>query len=117
MTEERRKHQRYPFNAIALIQEKSGSAGEPVPTLTENISLNGIEFHSYIDIEEGTAVRVELKFTDSEGLPLTDVVEGRIVWRSYRGNYSAMGCSFEKELSRDHNPVLYDYFKKVSKTG
>lgn len=115
MTEERRKHQRYPFNAIAVVQEKTGSAGKTIPTLTQNISLSGIEFHSYIDIEEGTHVRVELKFTDNKGFSVTDVIEGRIVWQSYRGNFSAMGLSFDEQLSPDHNPVLYEYFRNVSK--
>lgn len=116
MTQERRKHERYPFNAIALVREKTGGSDEAIPTLTENISLNGIEFHSHINIEEGTRVEVELKFTNRDGIPTSDIIEGTIVWHSYRGNYSAMGLSFNKALSSEDNPALYDYFRYVSKT-
>jgi len=116
MTQDRRRYKRYQFHAVALIKPKTGGDSTPVPTLTENISLSGIEFHSYVDIEENTPVQVEIRFTDPQGNPASVTVDGKIVWVSYRGDHSAMGVEFDKELSAENHPVLYRYYERSSET-
>jgi hypothetical protein len=96
---ERRRAQRFDFQLPVLVRWKQGSEMHEVPTVSENLSSNGIYFSLAEGIKKGTSV--ELMMTLPHRLTLAGPLSVRCFGRVQRceqtkGINQGMATTFEK---------------------
>lgn len=113
MPKNRRKYRRYPIFATALIKIKNKKDAAPVESLVSNISQSGLGIYSYVSVDKGTPVSIEITFIAIKGFEQTDTIEGKIVHLSKLGKLYYMGIAFDEELNPVAQPFLYNHFWKI----
>jgi hypothetical protein len=48
-----------------------------------------------------------------KGIREKDVIEGKIAWTARQEYHYYIGIAFDKEISRERNPKLYEHFVRV----
>jgi hypothetical protein len=117
-----RQHLRYPISATALIRIKDKGEISPLETVLAiaNISKSGLGLYSYSPLSEGSSVSMDITFKSPGGFTRSDAVEGRVIWSSefgkigQKGGLYFIGISFDRELSPEGQPFLYEYLRTMA---
>lgn len=117
MPKNRRKYRRYPIFATALIKIKNKKDAVPFESMAANISQSGLGIYSYVPVDKGTPVSIEIKFIAIKGFEQKDAIEGKIVHLSKLGKLYYMGIAFDEELNPVAQPFLYNHFWKIASWG
>jgi hypothetical protein len=113
MISETRRYRRYPFVATAVLLLTSENMQQRITTLADNISLLGVGLRAYKPLDRGISTTVELAFMTMKGIREKDVIEGKIAWTARQEYHYYIGIAFDKEISRERNPKLYEHFVRV----
>ncbi|GEM_PF-220591 len=99
-----RKYPRLPFlTSIKLVNLDSQDITE---AYTFNISYGGLGIYSPKPIAEKSHVRIYIPFTDPEGKPIEETMDGTVRWvRQFKGHY-AFGIEFEELDNKEHLMTL-----------
>ena len=106
MQKERRRQNRYPVSALAKIKVRHDGNLTLVGSTVNDICLSGMRISSVVLLEEGDPVSVEL--LEILGTEYEAKVKGTVAWTSLKESFCDMGISFEKEMSSDNQPALYE---------
>ncbi|VAX32700.1 hypothetical protein MNBD_NITROSPIRAE02-844 [hydrothermal vent metagenome] len=113
MIQNLRRHHRYPILATAVVEVKNDKNPQPVEAMVSSISQSGMGVYSYVPLEKGTPVTIEVTFISVKGIKENDTAEGRVVWLSKMGKIYFVGIAFDEELNPVKQPRLYEHFFKV----
>ncbi len=108
-----RRHHRYPILATAVVEVKNDKNPEPIEAMVSSISQSGMGVYSYVPLEKGTPVTIEITFISVKGIKENDTAEGRVVWLSKMGKIYFIGIAFDEELNPVRQSRLYEHFWKV----
>ena len=110
--DDKRKHPRLPIVSKATLLSE-------VPFLkvmVTNMSLSGLLFHSrkWLDFGKSVALQIEGRYRKE---PFKEVVEGKIVAVNRGGVGFSYGVQFNKVLSLENQPSLYQYLQATRRFG
>lgn len=114
MSEDRRKHTRYPLFGIAEVRAKEGKDTPPFTALMQNISESGVGLYAHHPVHKGAAVSVTIKFTSREGKKVSDTLKGTVVSITKQEKYYCMGISLDEEIATEKQPNLYGHFRPTT---
>ncbi len=112
MGKDNRKHSRYRLFAVAIIEAKGKKAETQVTAHIENLSESGMGVYVSKPVDNGTPVKIEIKFTNVMGKKMKDTITGKVAWHQEQGELHYLGLEFDEKLTSDNYPLLYDYFCK-----
>ncbi|MBI4685816.1 MAG: PilZ domain-containing protein [Nitrospirae bacterium] len=113
----RREYRRYPISATALFKVKKEKDTVQFETSISNISQSGLGVYSYVPIDEGTSVSIEITFIAINGFEQKDTLEGRVIHSSKLGGIYYTSVAFNQELNPVTQPFLYNHFWKIINWG
>ncbi len=103
---EKRRHLRFPITAIAeIVYAKNCKC----ITNTTNISKGGIGLYSKIPFTEGSQIRLDIRFMDTQKKEIVETLYGKILYCHKWHLVYILGVEFEHELNHEETPGLAGY--------
>ncbi|UCG77224.1 MAG: PilZ domain-containing protein [Nitrospirota bacterium] len=115
MSNENRKHVRFPFRALSITHLTGSSYIDQISTIAGNISERGVGLRSYIPLRKGSKVTVDLSFINKKGDEVNDRITGKVAWTQRKGDIFFAGVSFHDRLCDDKHPQLFAHFNDFVK--
>lgn len=115
MSQNKRRHIRYPIYATAAITLHDNKGQPPIMTLVNNLSQSGLGIYAYAPVRVGIAVTVDLTFINQKPPDNKDTINGKVVWISKEGDLFFVGIYFDEEISQNKHPNLHNHFSKILK--
>lgn len=116
MKKEKRRHQRYRLFAMAVITVKNDHTRARLTAHIENISQGGMSTVVSSPIKIDTPIIVDMKFTHAMMKRIHSIIEGRVVRVSRLNNLFSLCISFDRELSPERYPQIYEYFSEINRS-
>ena len=107
-----RKYPRLPF--LASIKVINLDTQDSTEAYTFNISYGGLGIYAQKPVVEKNRVRICIPFTDPEGKPLEESIEGTFRWiRQFKG-FCGFGIEFEELDKKDH-PMTLNFIQEAER--
>jgi c-di-GMP-binding flagellar brake protein YcgR len=116
-TEAKRRHKRVPLAAYVTLIFEEGGQELSLEAMTADISLSGIGLYVGREVQEDTALTVEINFVASVDQVKTEILRGRVVYANYIRRAYFIGVEFLEELNPESHPDLYTRIQNILRLG
>ncbi len=104
-----RYNKRFPLFAIADLKHDN----ETVTAMVDNFSLTGMGLYCIHPVRVDTELEGEVKFVTREGVQGSERIKGRVVWTIRHKEIYMLGIAFERPLSEEEHPRLYQLYHSL----
>jgi c-di-GMP-binding flagellar brake protein YcgR len=115
--EAKRRHKRVPLAAYVTLTFEEGGKELSLEAMTADISLSGIGLYVGRQIQEDTALTVEINFVAAADQVNTETLRGRVVYANYIRRAYFIGVEFLEELNPKSHPGLYTRLQNILRLG
>ena len=113
----RRQDERVTITSTAKISVIVGdSVVDVIDGLIMNISRGGAQICTSKAINVSNEIQAALKFTNSKGEAIEEMVQGRVAWHAEMPPFFVFGVKF-KGLNQEDHPGLLDYLQDQENEG
>lgn len=115
--EAKRRHKRVPLASYVTLTFEEDGQELSMEAMTADISFSGIGLYVARQVQEDTAMTVEIHFVAAVDQVKTETLRGRVVYANYIRKAYFIGVEFLEEMTPDSHPALYTRIQNILRLG